>query len=188
MHIYPLDKARVNHHMSHSKNISLDKSRAWVCNIDYHALPLESNNQNVFQNLFGIKYKNDNKYWIHSISSYISFSCFGLIKICKLKLAETMNLTSLLYKSCPSKTMYAILSSCYDRLLLVHDATLEVDKNTDDNQSKHQSITVPAASIFKILNGSTSMKLPTKSWWIEDYKSDSSCYNIIDMTKKTQVW
>ena len=82
--------------MYHNKKQSLNETGSRICDIDHPALPLEPNNQNAFQNLFGIKYKDENKFWIRSISSYELCSCFGLTRSFKLKLAESTNLTSLL--------------------------------------------------------------------------------------------
>ena len=180
---HPLNHSRVTHHVHHSNQNNQTEIGAKVCDTNYPAIPLEENNQNTFQNLFGIKFSHNDKFWIRCLSQYEYCSCFGLIKEFKLRLASTNNLMKLLFKGCPSKTMHSIITACYERILRIRDASLEVDEDISATLGQNVPITAPAATAFNILNGTTLMKLPTKLQWSKAYSTDKSCQTILSLIK-----
>ena len=155
---------------------------ARVCGIDHTAIPMEILNPNPFQQGFGIHFKENDKYYIRSISNFEYSSCFNLERTLKLRYSSNSNLSKALYKGCPGNTMKAILEACYERLISIRESTLQIDEDIDE-QTHSRVITAPAATAFNVLQGIITLKLPTKTQWIKAYASDSSCTAIINMIK-----
>jgi hypothetical protein len=176
-------KARITHYLRYTLNTSSSIIGTKICDTNYPCIPLEDNNINPFKNLFGIRFQDNNKTWIRSISHFELASCFGLDRQLKLKLSEDKELFILLFKGCPANTMKSIITEIYHRLLDIRNESLVIDdfSQHDPPTSHHQSITAPAATAFHILNGSVCMKLPTKEQWMLAYQSDKSCQSILEM-------
>ena len=105
----PPNKCRFTHHLHHITQNYNDEVGCRVCDTHYPASPLEPKNNNIFQHLFGIRFQDNNKDWIRSISSYEFCSCFGLIKEFKHKIASNASLTNLLHRGCPARMVHSIL-------------------------------------------------------------------------------
>ena len=48
------------------------------------------------------------------------------------KYSGNKELLKLLYRGCPSNTMQAILTFCYDKLIEIQDSTIIVDEDSSD--------------------------------------------------------
>ena len=127
---------------------------------------MEILNPNPFQQGFRIQFKEEEKYFIRSISNFEYSSCFNLERTLKLRYSSNSNLSKALYKGCPGNTMKAILDACYERLISIRESTLQIDDNINQH-SHNRIITAPAATAFNILQGIITLKLPTKAQWVK---------------------
>jgi hypothetical protein len=173
--------SRITHNLFYKANPNKSEIGTKICDPYHPCIPIEDNNNNPFQNLFGIRYMDNNKHWIRSISCYEIASCFNLDRTLKLKLSEDSELFKLLFRGCPALTMGAILKVFYERLLAIRNSSLIIDDNSLDTIPPNSRITAPAATVFTLLNGTTTLKLPTKAQWKLAYSADKSCSLLLDM-------
>ena len=61
-----------------------------------------------------------------------------------------------------------------EKLLSIRDSMLTYNAHISDNP------TAPAATAFNILNGTTSVRLPSKEAWLKAYSNDKDCSKIIE--------
>ena len=77
--------------------------------------------------------------------------------------------------------MQIILNACYDRLQQIRESTLEIDDDISSLLPSTPPITAPAATAFKILNGTIIMKLPTKAQCKKSYEQDKEYHLIMEL-------
>ena len=145
-----------------------------VCHVDHPAPPLQPENVNIFQGLFGIAYQCSNTTFIRCISRYEYGKCFGLSTTYNKSLCPKSSNYAVLRHGCPGNTMTIVLEHCMEKLLSIRDAMLTSNAQISHNQ------TAPAATAFNILNGTTSVRLPSKEAWLKAYSNDKDCSKIIE--------
>ena len=71
--------------------------------------------------------------------------------------------------------MLIVLEHCLDRLLLCRDYMSTT--NEDDTKLP----TAPVATVFNLLNGTTTTSLPSHDAWKKSYQKDKECSKSIDI-------
>ena len=145
---------------------------------DYPAPPLQSYNHNAFGKLFGVEFKINSKNHIREISKYEYASCFCLDNNLTPILAKDANTIGLLYNAIPGNTSQELFKA-------IHHNPFEMrNSNTEIIFPEFKSNQVaPAATIYSLLNGSTSIKLPDRYAWESAYEKDEECSLMIKMIK-----
>ena len=150
---------------------------------DYPAPPLQSYNHNAFGKLFGVEFKINSKNHIREISKYEYASCFCLDNNLTSILAKDANTIGLLYNAIPGNTSQELFKAIHHNLFEMRNSNTEIIfPEFKSNQ------VAPAATIYSLLNGSTSIKLPDRYAWESAYEKDEECSLMIKMIKKPSTY
>ena len=138
---------------------------ASVLSVDGLCPPFDASpNSNIFQHLFGIEFKHDDKIYVRPISLHEFASCFQLTENIQYRLShETYKYG--LDASMPGKTSAWLFDQIYDRLEQIRDSNIEI--------FSPDQYAAPAAPIQVLVNGTICTMLPSHERWVQAYNNDS---------------
>ena len=165
------------HHIDDDENIPTLQG-TFVYDTYFPAPPLAPTNKNIFNELFGIIYKDENNI-LHTrkISMYEYCCCFGLKNEVLNKMAENNRNLELLRHAMPAITSSFILEKASDLLQLV------VRDHSEFAMNEHPEL-APAAVSNVLMNGIINHKLPDDNTWRQAIADDPECKIILQMIKK----
>ena len=169
-HDTPVNKltAKVTHRLRYNHMPASAQIGTQVCNITHPAPALSVDNLNIFRTLFGIEFTVSSGTHIRCISRYEYGRCYGLSHNYNRSLCPQSSNFNILANGCPGRTMGTIVTELFDTLLSHRNSVLST--NID------QSLPVaPAATAFSMLNGATSIPIPSPEAWRLAYMSDPEC-------------